>query len=281
MVLRHTYKGAYLLKQGNIIFITLLLTILLGVVEPLRALFTAHELSENYVINVGLCVVLLVVLALYILYMVRSRRKAQENVSSLSQQDLSPLSGQDYYYQEPMQQFDQHPVRIVNHAGHHAAVFDVRYKNAWEKWMTVLGLFDYSNIELTTNDTVVYYEQLPLQKALKRPKWNVFVNQQHRGLLEMAPLSKAGLKKQAVFYYDVRDHRYIIQSPRINPHTFIQNDQEQTLMQGERTMLDVGNKGNDGARGKKHHVITTDTGDLSTAEKLGLYQQIMMKMKQS
>lgn len=269
------------MKQGNIIFVTLLMTILVGIVDPLRATFTDHELNDDYGTVLGMCFILIAILALYVVYTVKSRRKAQQHIQSLDKEDLSPLSSKEYHYQEPMQQFDQHPVRIVDHADNTTAVFEVRYKNIYEKWMTMLGVFDYSNIELQTHHTIVYFEQLPLREAFKRPKWNVFMNKEYRGFLEMAPLSKAGIKNQIVFYYYVDEHRYTIHSPHINPNTYIQDDHDQTLMQGERTILEVGKKGNDGSRGKKHHVTNTDTSDLSTAEKLGLYQQIMMKIDQS
>ncbi|QDI90928.1 hypothetical protein EPH95_06830 [Salicibibacter halophilus] len=255
------------------------------IVEPILANVQDRELMDSYPALFGAVIVLLFVLVIWRIYTLRSRKKAQENFKNEINvgEDINQLGEDQYAYQEPLQQFDQHPVRIFNKDGEPTAVFEVRFRNKYEKFMTVTGFMDYSNILMKTQDgnEEIYLQTVPVRESL-RQKWKVFLNGKEHATLKMEPGYKT-LKRGLEFkcYYENGGEMYILNTMRFGTKTtlYLKGEENNPVLHCERSFIGMGKKGKDESRGRKHHLHDVKNSELSLIEKAGVYQQIISRIK--
>ncbi|MFB4211481.1 hypothetical protein ACE1TH_06125 [Shouchella sp. JSM 1781072] len=262
--------------------------ILFIVAEPIRSFIQNEPLSDIYLTVISLLGVIIVITAISFYFRSRSRKQALERAhkeDQLEQLTTETLNQGEYAYQEPYWMMHNHPVQIYNGSKQAIASFQFRFRNRYEKWVSLLGFIDYRNVEVKdhVSGDIVYFEHIPMRKSLWRDKWIVYKNNNKHGSFEVAKLSRKQLENQLLFSYKPEDGtQYEVISPRLSRETKVKeiNDGPVILM-ANRTLLEIKGKGREGNRGRKHELDDQLPERLSFIEKVGIYQQAIVKVENS
>ncbi|EZH65834.1 hypothetical protein DH09_13440 [Bacillaceae bacterium JMAK1] len=253
---------------------------LIILIEPIRVMITGNQVMDSYwFILFGFLVILAIVFLRFTVQAVRRNRARSRHQELDTLSTTIELTG-DFQYQEPIDMMHDHPVQVYDAAGNPVATYKYRFRNTLEKWFSLSGFMDFRNIEVTShhNDDIVLFQAHPLHKNFWRPKWNVYLNGEERGLFEVAPLSMKQIQKEMVFDYRVDNKKYQLISPRLSTDSKIKSNKT-TLMEINRTFFSMTSKGDDGERGRKHELTVVNDDELSFLEKIGLYQQSMTRTR--
>ncbi|QQK79911.1 hypothetical protein HUG20_08450 [Salicibibacter cibi] len=270
------------------LFTLVIAFMVLIVVEPFLATVQNRDLMSGYPALVGGFILFVAVLIGWRLYTISARAKAQRNLENEKnvgeKNNHDELNENQYIYQEPLHQLDHQPVRIFNKKGHPSAILDIRFKNNWEKLTSVTGFMDYSNIliKLADGEDIVYFQTMPIRKSLRRYKWKVFLNREEHAILEMETGMK-NLKRGLSFkcFYHVEGKTYVLETSKFGTKTliYLKGKEGNPVFHSERSFIGMGKKGRDESRGRKHLIDDVKDPYISFIEKVGVYQQIITRIK--
>lgn len=206
-----------------------------------------------------------------------------ENQANVGE-DINQLGENQYAYQEPLQQIDQHPVRIFNQEGESTAVFEVCFRNKYEKFMTISRFMDYGNILIKTQDEKeeIYFQTMSIRKSFRTYKWEVFFNGEYHAILEMESGMK-NLKRGLEFkcFYHVQGKTYVLKTSKFGTYTSIhlKGEGNSPVLHCERSFIGIGKKGRDENIGRRHLLHDLKDEELSLVEKAVIYQQVISRIE--
>ncbi|KMK75857.1 hypothetical protein [Alkalihalobacillus pseudalcaliphilus] len=266
----------------------LLASIVFIIAEPIRASIQNEPLSDIYLTVVAILGVVVIGTGVRFYFKMRSRKQAIERAKGENQFEklaTETLDEGEYAYQEPFWMIHNHPVQIFNENKQAVASFQFRFKNSFEKWVSLLGFIDYRNVEVKdhiTGDTI-YFEHIPMRQSLWRDRWIVYKNNEEHAKFETAKISRKQLENQMLFLYQPQGGpQYEVISPRLSRETEIKEENDgPVILMANRTFLGIKGKGKEGNRGRKHELDDRMPGQLSFIEKVGMYQQAIVKVGNS
>ncbi|GAF64180.1 putative hydrolase [Bacillus sp. TS-2] len=262
----------------------LLASIVFMIADPIRANLQDEPISDIYLTVVGILMLILIITISTFFIKYHLRKKELERIKKDDSQEelnIESLNQGEYVYQEPYWMIHHFPVQIFNAEKEAIASLQITFKNSYEKWVTLLGIMNYRNIEVKDlrNGDIIYFEHLPIRQSFWRDRWKVIKNGERYADFSVAPVSKRQVQNQILFFYQSNNgEHYEIVNPRLSLETEIKPENGEMIFQAKRSFLEIKTKGKQGNRGRKHRIDVSEDSPLTLIEQIGMYQQSIVKV---
>lgn len=181
------------------------------------------------------------------------------------------LKENEYFYQSPLYIIDNQTLPVY---GKQNITYTIKFANRLHKVVSLFGVMPHYSTYLKSENTVV--KLVPKKIFTLRYQYNVYVDEELVGQLEMKKLIKDGGMKQKLpynFYYG--EETYSFHNGYMSSQTTLSNSNEEVLLQADRSVFDLFKNQQTQKRGEQHQIQIVGS-QLSPELLLALYIQTMI-----
>lgn len=189
----------------------------------------------------------------------------------MSKYEESPsLENNEYFYQAPLYMFDDMHVKVH---GSERMIWTPYFNNVLQKWLSIFNIMSTAGLKLTSEKYEVILKREKLWAF--KPQYKVLINGNEVGELSMLNLLKGGMKQQTPFLFGDNKKKYKFNNPYFTMQTIISDIEENTILNANRSLLDLEKNLITQRRGEQHYVTISSTENYPQQLWLALYIMVM------